>query len=95
MSSLTRYERETVIIFNEEESTATITTANPKWKRRLNELCSKCVGVHKTFENEIFSGYTLPKKLLSVRKPKDITNENRVKMVLALERAREKKQQSC
>lgn len=92
--NLTKTERETVIIFNEAEPTAEISTASPKWKRRLDQIASKNVCVKRTSSNEVFSAYILPKKLLSVRQPPVITDEKRLKSLSALASARKKRNQT-
>ena len=86
----TREERETIIVFNEAEETASIETANPKLKRRLDKLAENFQEIHKDFEREPFAGYTLPKQLISIRQPVKISEEKRAKMALNMERVRGK-----
>lgn len=92
--NLSKQERETIIIFNEAEPTAEITTASPKWKRRLDKLAAKNAAIQQTSSNEVFSAYILPKKLLSVRQPTVITDEKRLKSLSALASARKKRNQT-
>ena len=92
--NLTKSERETIIIFNEAEPNAEITTASPKWKRRLDQLVAKNAAIQRTSNNEVFSAYILPKKLLSVRQPTVITDEKRLKSLSALASARKKRNQT-
>lgn len=49
---MTKYESETVITFNDEESEATIYTCNKSWQNRLSKLCqnSPCISLIKQDE---------------------------------------------
>ena len=69
--SLSRIERETIILFNEEEKQASVYTYNGKLQRKLKELSGK-------YPKQIFqtdmdgSGsvtYSIPKNLISIRQP--------------------------
>ena len=69
---LSKYERETVIIYNEEESTATISTLSPVMMRRLKKLAEQSEEVK---IEEVPGGgikCVVPKKYVSVRKPKKL-----------------------
>ena len=91
MANLTAYEKETVIVFNEEDDVAVIETANIAWKRRLAELAEKRPGeVIFKKSNPPFETYEVQKKWLSL-KPTRVLSEkqheaNVRKAVLAQER---------
>ena len=63
---LSRYEKETIILLNAAEDTASIYTADPVWKRKLDKLveknpqCYQCVKadeVSKTYWKALWWGY--------------------------------------
>ena len=68
---LTLYERETIINFNEKDSTASVFTCNRKLLRQMQELCEKYPElVHSTSKSG--SGgltYTIPKKWVRIVPP--------------------------
>lgn len=66
--SLSRYEQETVILFNEKEKTASIYTNNGALKRKLQGLCeSRPEDIRRTKEDQ-HGGLTfeLPKKWIRI-----------------------------
>lgn len=98
---LTRQERETIIVFNEEEKTAKVFTYNGKLQRKLKDLAEKFPD-HCIFDFENGHGgvsYTVNKKLVSIKMPqtKVMTEEQRqaaAERMRAL-RQRQKEQQTC
>ena len=80
---LTRYEQETIINFNAEDKTATLYTRDPAVMRKVDTLVIdypdtfKCIG-----ETDIDKTYEMPKSVVTFRKPRRISDEQR-------ERARE------
>ena len=83
---LTKLEQETIILFNEEESIATIDTCNRALIRQMDDLSKKFIDVTCVSEDECGKCYTLPKKWIKVRKPKQYSEEQRSKLA---EKARE------
>lgn len=75
---LTKEEQETIIVFNESESTATITTFNRSLIKRLNALCesrpSECSGYITESEGEMY--YEVPKKWVKVNPGLIMTDES-------------------
>lgn len=75
---LSKYEKETIIVFNEEEPTATIFTYNRKLRNKLQEIVKECnskdgskSGLFSVVFEDNFSGrYIIPKSLISIRKPR-------------------------
>lgn len=80
MSSLSRYERETTISFNDEEPTAIIYTCNRTLKNKLSLLASETDSYSLIREDEDSQTYECPKKLIRFGKPKAVTEEFRQKM---------------
>ena len=71
---LTNYERETIINFNEAEKMASIYTCNKALIRKLNGFCKKRPDLYRLDEVDLPSKtYIFPKKLVSVRCPKRLT----------------------
>ena len=76
---LTRYEQETIINFNAAEKTAYIYTRDPAVMRKLDSLVIeysdtfKCVG-----ETEIDKVYEMPKTAVTYRKPRKLSEEQKV-----------------
>ena len=78
MVKLTRYEQETVVNANAEETTATVYTADPVYIRKLDALVEKYPDIYKVIRtNEMSKTYEFPKKLLSFRSPKILTEEQK------------------
>jgi len=74
---LSKQEKETAIIFNEQEDYATIETYNRRLIKRLEVLCKN----HKDFftvENDNEMGiYKIPKKFLHIKKPYILSKEKK------------------
>ena len=72
---LSRYEKETIILLNAAEDTASIYTADPVWKRKLDKLVEKnpqCDQCGKA--DEVSKTYSMPKRFISLRsKEKTVT----------------------
>ena len=82
---ITRYEQETIINFNAEEKTATLYTRDPAVMRKVDALVIefpdtfKCVG-----ETDIDKTYEMPKAVVTYRKPRRITSEERKKRAASM-----------
>ena len=85
--ALSNLEKETIIIFNEAEPTANITTFNKKLIRRMNERCSENKGFICVKKGIDWAEYSCPKKYVTVRAPKKLTEEQRTE---AAKRAKER-----
>ena len=83
--NLTRYEKETIIIFNEEETTARAETFNGRLLRQLEKAANACNDVICEEKHDDYGVYTLPKKLIKIHTPLKLSDEAREKMA---ERAR-------
>ena len=66
-----RLEQETIILFNEEESWASIYTCNGKLKRKLKQMSHECPEKIRLINSDALGSqtYELPKELITVRKP--------------------------
>ena len=65
---LTKTEKETIILFNEEEDAAQVFTYNAKLKKRLKKYAAAYPGVAVMENEDIYGGvtYTLPKQRMSI-----------------------------
>lgn len=77
--SLTRYEKETIILFNDAEDAAEVYTCNSALMRRLDELSQNNALVDLTKENKNSKTYNLPKKWVKIQKPRQLTEEMKQK----------------
>lgn len=78
--SLTKYEQETIINYNQEEKLASCYTMDPALIRKLDKMCdlSSEITVSKSTDN--CKTYTFPKKWLRVKMPRQLSEETREKL---------------
>lgn len=74
---LTAQERETVIIFSDADDTAILDTASPVMMRRMDKLCSRSDDINRVSGGELWARYVFPKKLISVRIPRQLSESQR------------------
>ena len=75
---LTRYEQETIINFNAEEKTATLYTRDPAVMRNLDSLVTEYPDIFKRVgETDIDKTYEMPKSVVTYRKPRRLSKEQR------------------
>ena len=67
-----RHERETVILFNEEENTASIWTASEPMYRKLKKL-----GFIPVEDQDRSATFKIPKKCVSIRRPVILSEERK------------------
>lgn len=81
--NLTRYEQETIINFNEAETTASVYTHNGTLRRRLEQLAQDrpedCRFVKASHDGKAVE-YTIPKKWLRVNPGRILTEERRAEL---------------
>ena len=78
MSKLSKYEQETIINFNVAESDAVIYTRDKAVMRKLDALVNEFPEVYKCLKvTDIDKIYSMPKKYVSYRKPRRISEEQR------------------
>ncbi len=76
--NLTRYEQEVVINLNADEEMATVYSANPAWIRKMDALVKEFPDVfHVKRQTEISKTYELPKKLVRIGKPRELSQAQR------------------
>ena len=77
--NVTKYEQETIILFNEQEAAATIYTYNTGLQRTLISLCeSHPAQVRQTEDNGIGAlTFELPKKWVKVSPPRALSEAQR------------------
>lgn len=79
---LSRIERETILLFNEAEQTATIETCNRHIQNQLDSYCSISPDIYREKKGEYASRYICPKSWIKVRMPRQLSTEQRQKMAL-------------
>lgn len=84
-SKLTKYERETVISFNEKEDTATVYTCSTQVKNRLKELSLKSSDIYRVKEDEYSQTYIIPKKIIKFSLPRKLSEEEKQKRAILLQ----------
>ena len=80
MPHLSNYEKETILLYNDEEKTAIVETANAALQRRLDEYCGKNDAIKCVEIREPFKKYILPKRWIKVQMPRQFSEEEREKM---------------
>ncbi len=78
-----RLERETTITFNEVEDTASIWTASEPMYRKLKKL-----GFYPVEDRDRSATFEIPKKCISVRKPKILSEKQRAASLRSIQAAR-------
>ena len=80
MSKLSKYEQETIINFNVAEADAVLFTRDKSVIRKLDSLVNEFPEVYKCInETDIDKTYSMPKQYVSYRKPRRISEEQRLK----------------
>lgn len=82
---LTKYEKETIILFNEEETEASIYTHNKRLLSRLAGFDEKSDDCYLEKSGDGFAEYKVPKTWIKINMPRQYSKEQRQKMA---ERAR-------
>lgn len=93
MAHLDKYERETIINFNEAESTASVYTFNRSLQSKLNKLLSSNPDISLKYSDEERAEYIVPKKWIKVSPPRQVnlTDEQRAAAAERLSASRAKK----
>lgn len=66
---LSRYERETVVVFNEEEADAELYTCSAPMMRKMDALVETDARFSVISQDEVSKTYKFPKRYFKVRKP--------------------------
>lgn len=87
-----RQEQETVILFNEEEKEASVYTHNKSLINKLLGLCKKYPEEYKLkTEDEHSKTFKIPKRYITIRQPRTLTQEQKEKLQENVKKARESK----
>lgn len=78
--TLSRYEQETTISYNNEEKTAIIYTCDKSLIRKLDEMARKDSTIIETTRDEYSKTYELPKRYIKVKIPRQLSEEQRQKL---------------
>ena len=81
-TGLTKYEKETIITFNQDESFASIYTCDEAFIRKLDNLVKKDTRITMESEDEHSKTYIVSKKAIKVRLPKVLSEEKRKELIL-------------
>lgn len=76
--NLSRYEQETIILFDEEEKTATVNTCNYKLKKKLKKISEEYDSFKLIREDEYSVTYEIPKRYVTINTPRNPTEEQRI-----------------
>ena len=89
---LTKYERETIILFNEKEEQASVYTCNPELQSQLDELCKNQPARVEFVRSNSWGGrtYLIPKKWVKI-KPARVLSEAQKRVLEDMNRARREK----
>ena len=79
MTTLTRYEQETIILFNEEEDTARIETFNGRLLRECEKAQKNCPEIICEEKTDGYGVYIVPKKLVKIHNPRILSEETKKK----------------
>lgn len=88
---LSKYEKETIIIFNEAEKTASVNTYNQSLIRQLRDYNKKSPAnyvINK--DGEQYIECTVPKSMIKIKYPRNFTDEQRAKMSERMRAIRER-----
>ena len=76
---LSRYEQESILNYNAGEQTATLYTRGKAVMRKLDTLVADFPDTYKlTGQDEVSKTYSLPKAYVSYRRPRKISDEQRL-----------------
>lgn len=92
MSNLTSYEKETVIVYNNEETTAQVFTYHRALQNKLNKLLGVNSDISVLRKGDEWTEYIVPKSWIKVSPPRQVnyTDEQRAAMAERLAAARNK-----
>lgn len=86
LQNLTSYEQETIINFNEEEKTAVVYTYNKAIIKMLDKYCLDYPEMFKLIKTEAYGkhiskSFVIPKKYVKIRKPKILSEKQKVSAI--------------
>lgn len=78
--NLSRYEQETIILFNEEEAKARVETFNGRIIREIEKAAKNCAEIVCETRSKGYGVYELPKKLIKVHAPRILSEEEKTRL---------------
>ena len=81
--AISKYERETVIVFNEEEDFAIVETFNTSMRKKLNKLSKEYPNDFRNIKSDESIGcstYEIPKKYIRIGSPRNVSDKQREAM---------------
>ena len=93
MTKLSSYEKETIILYNNADDTASVFTYHTTLQNKLNDLVGKNPDIKITDQGEEWVRYEVPKSWIKVNPPRkrDMTEEQRAAAAERLANARKRK----
>lgn len=90
--NLSKYERETIINFNEEEQVASVYTYNKRLQNKLNALLEERQDIKLIRSGDEWTEYEVPKKWIKVSPPRQVnyTEEQKAAIRARLQATRNK-----
>lgn len=88
--ALSNYERETVILYNQEEPHATCNTYDRSLIRRLDALVQENEAITVLREGDGWKEYQFPRKWVKVRAPRKLSDEQRQELAERMKSAMRK-----
>ena len=77
---LSKYEQETIILYNADEKNAEVYTADKSVMKRFDSICMEYPDIYKVKKlDSVSKTYSVPKSYISYRKPRIISTEQREK----------------
>jgi len=94
MSSHSNIERETVILYNQQEKTASICTEDPALIRKLDILSSNRPEITVRLRREGYGEYICPKGWIKVRAPRELSDEKKQLLAERMRRTNAKRKET-
>lgn len=77
---LQKFEQETIIRFDEESKEAYVDTHNKRWLNKLDKMAQETSIITVVKRTDGYGEYKLPKKLIQVKKPRYLSESDRLKL---------------
>lgn len=84
--ALSKLEQETIIVYNNAEKTAVVTTMDPALTRKLEAMCAETTDIVRIETKYGIPEYILPKKWVKIIKSRTISDEQRRAMAERMKR---------
>ena len=78
---LSRAEQETVILYNEDEKTASVCTCSPTLIRQLDAFCVQGRAITYIRKDKYGKRYIIPKQWIRFRPPRELSDAQRNKLI--------------